>query len=78
MKRITLTFVIAVTFSFVSCKKDRTCTCTYSNTGSSTTYTEITTYDHATKKSTTATCISGTVYDQAHPADIQTKVCDLK
>ncbi len=78
MKKITIIALVLVAGSFAACKKDRTCTCTYSNSGSSHTYTEITTYDKASKKTARATCTSGTVYDQSYPGDIQTRVCDLK
>ena len=70
--------VVALACSIASCKKDRTCTCTYSNLGSTNTYTEITTYNKVSKKIAKTDCTSGTVYDQAHPSDIQTRVCDLK
>lgn len=78
MKKTTIIALVLVAGSFAACKKERTCTCTYSNSGSSNTYTEIKTYDKISKKSANATCTSGTVYDQAHPGDIQTRVCDLK
>lgn len=70
--------MIAIACSFASCKKDRSCTCTYSNSGSSDTYTEITTYNKVSKKLAKTDCTSGTVYSQAHPGNIQTRVCDLK
>ena len=78
MKKITILAAVALACSFASCKKDRSCTCTYSNSGSSDTYTEITTYNKVSKKTAKADCTSGTVYSQAHPGDIQTRVCDLK
>lgn len=78
MKKITIIAIVLIATSFVACKKERACTCTYSNSGSSNTYTEITTYDKISKKSANATCTSGTVYDQSYPGDIQTRVCDLK
>ncbi len=78
MKKITIIAIVLVASSFAACKKERTCTCTYTNSGSSNTYTEITTYDKASKKTANATCTSGTVYSQAEPGYIQTRVCDLK
>ena len=78
MKKLTIIAIVLVAGSFAACKKDRTCTCTYSNSGSSDTYTEITTYNKVSKKLAKTDCTSGTVYSQAHPGDIQTRVCDLK
>ena len=77
MKKITTMAIVALAFSFASCKKNRTCTCTYTNSGSSNTYTEITTYTKVSKKSARATCTSGTTYDQSDPSDMQTRVCNL-
>jgi hypothetical protein len=34
MKKITLLAAVVVAVSFASCKKDRTCECTYTNSGS--------------------------------------------
>ncbi|MBI3520987.1 MAG: hypothetical protein HY062_16735 [Bacteroidetes bacterium] len=78
MKKIMIIAIVATASTFVACKKERTCTCTYNNSGSSNTYTEITTYDKTSKKVARNSCTSGKSYDQAHPADIQTRVCDLK
>ena len=40
MKKITLLAIVACAFSLASCKKDYTCTCTYTPTGgTATTYT---------------------------------------
>ena len=77
MKKITIIAIVLVAGSFAACKKDRSCTCTYSNSGSSDTYTEITTYDRVSKKLAKTDCTSGTVYSQARPGDIQTRVCEL-
>jgi len=77
MKKITMVAAVALAISFASCKKERSCTCTYSNSGSSNTYTEIKTYDKVSKKTAAADCTSGTTYDQAHPSDSQTRVCEL-
>ncbi len=78
MKTTTLAAIVVLAISFASCKKNRSCTCTYSNAGSSDTETQITTYNNVTKKSALATCSSGTTYDQSNPAKVQTRICTLK
>ncbi len=77
MKKTVFIAMVALAFSFASCKKDRTCTCIYSNAGSSNTDTQITTYSKVSKKAASANCTSGTSYDQAYPAGIQTRNCTL-
>jgi len=77
MKKIMLASLIALACGFVSCKKDRTCTCTYNKSGTSSYDTEITTYNRVTKKSANATCTSGTSYDAADPSNVQTRTCTL-
>jgi hypothetical protein len=77
MKKIVFILTVGLAFGFVSCKKDRTCTCTYSNAGSSNTDTHVTTYTKVTKKSARNNCTSGTTYDQSSPASIQTRDCVL-
>lgn len=64
MKKVLFIAVVAVA-SLASCKKDRVCTCTETQTytGSSTTYpssTTVTTYDKAKKGDARAACLSGT------------------
>lgn len=78
MKKVTIIALVLVASSFAACKKQRVCTCTYSNSGSSNTYTQVSTFDKVSKKTANANCTSGTVYSQASPGDIQTRVCDLK
>lgn len=56
MKKLTLLAVAFVAVSFASCKKDYTCTCTY--TGSTTP--QITKIIGVSKKAATANCVSGT------------------
>lgn len=77
MKKTVIIAVATLALSFASCKKDRTCTCTYSNAGSSNTDTQITTYSKVTKKAARVNCTSGTSYDQSYPANIQTRNCTL-
>ena len=69
--------MVALAFSFASCKKDRTCTCTYTNSGSSNTSTQVTTFTKVTKKTGNANCTSGTTFDQSYPSGIQTRNCTL-
>lgn len=70
--------VLVLAFSLSSCKKDRTCTCTYTHSGSSNVDSQVTTYDKVTKKTALATCNSGTSYDPSDPTKIQTRTCTLK
>jgi len=78
MKKITLLSLAVLALSLASCKKDRTCICTYSNAGSSNTETQITTYKNVTSKSALATCSSGTSYNQDEPSKFETRTCALK
>ena len=77
MKKTVFIAIVALAFSFASCKKDRTCTCVYNNAGSSSTDTQVTTYNKITKKSGNANCTSGTTYDQSNPSNFQTRTCTL-
>jgi uncharacterized lipoprotein YehR (DUF1307 family) len=58
MKKITLLFAAILVISFASCKKDRICTCTYTNIDG-TTEKEKTTYYKAKKKDVRKNCIGG-------------------
>jgi len=58
MKKITLLVGTFVVISFASCKKDRTCTCTYTSTSGTTSSTK-TTYYKAKKKDVRDNCIGG-------------------
>lgn len=69
--------MIALAFSFASCKKDRACTCTYSKPWASSSETEITTYNRVTKRSALATCSSGTSYDPYDASKVETRTCTL-
>ncbi len=77
MKKIVLLATVAFAFSFASCKKDRTCVCTYDKAWASSSETKITTYDHVSKKSALATCSSGTSYDQSEPSRVEVRTCTL-
>ena len=55
MKKITLLSIAVLAISFTSCKKDYTCQCTYTNTGSTTpTVTSVTL--HTTKSKAKDAC----------------------
>lgn len=58
MKKITLFAFAAAALSFASCKKDRTCECTYTQSGSSnvTSHTEKLTYTKARKSDAKYMC----------------------
>jgi hypothetical protein len=76
MKKIAFIAIIALA-GLASCKKDRTCTCVTTRSGSSGAETEVTTYSGVTKKSAKATCTSGTSYDMSDPGDVRTRDCQL-
>ena len=78
MKKTLFIAIVALAIGFASCKKDRTCTCTHSEMGSTKTDTEITTYTNVTEKSALATCNSGTSYDPSDPSEVHTRSCVLK
>jgi len=77
MKKIALLSLFALALGFVSCKKDRTCTCTYNKVGSSDVDVKVTTYIKVTNKTALATCNSGTSFDQADPYKVETRNCSL-
>ena len=77
MKKIALFSTMAIVLCFSSCKKSRTCTCTYNKSGSSSYDTQITTYSNVTKKTALATCNSGTSFDAADPTKVETRNCTL-
>ena len=78
MKKITIVAIIGLAASFASCKKDRTCTCTYNKTWIPSSDTEITTYTNSSKKTALATCSSGTSYDPSEPSKVVVRNCSLK
>ena len=71
------TGIVASVLLFASCKKDRTCICTYTKSGSSSTDTEVITFNNVTKKTANANCTSGTTYDHADPSDFRIRNCTL-
>lgn len=77
MKTVVLLATVALAFSFASCKKDRTCVCTYEKPWAASSETEITTYDHVSKKPALATCNSGTSYDPSEPGKVIIRTCTL-
>lgn len=56
MKKLLLFAAIAASTGFVSCKKDRVCSCTYTGSGGSTT--EEITYTKASKRDARSQCLS--------------------
>ena len=63
MKKLLLIVAVITAFSFVSCKKDRTCTCTYTEAGSSVSTTYVTTYNKSMKGDARQECMSYTEQD---------------
>jgi len=83
MKKITLLAFAFIAISFASCKKDRTCTCTTTNTpptGSTTSFTQETTVKKAKKSDALrGKCRSFTTQETAPVARTKTDVvCELK
>lgn len=83
MKKITLLAVAVVAISFASCKKDRTCSCTTTNTppvGAATTWSEDVTVKKAKKKDAlNGECKSYTSQTTAPISGTKTEVtCTLK
>ncbi|MDZ4665254.1 MAG: hypothetical protein SGJ15_10285 [Bacteroidota bacterium] len=77
MKKITFIAVLALACCFASCKKDRTCTCTYSKPWASSSDIQVTTYSKVTKKSALANCSSGTSYEPSDPSKVEVRSCSL-
>ncbi len=73
MKKVLLFVAVVSAFSFASCKKDHTCTCT-SVTGSSTS-TDVTIYPKSTKAAARAACLSST---EVNGGVTTTTTCTLK
>ncbi|MES2139227.1 MAG: hypothetical protein V4511_05935 [Bacteroidota bacterium] len=80
MKKVLLFVAVVSAFSFASCKKDRTCTCTDTNTipGSSAT-TSVKTYTDAKKGDARAACSSySSTSDFGGTTYVFTTTCELK
>lgn len=77
MNKLLLVVAVISAFSFVSCTKDRTCTCTRTVTsdGITVTSTSIITYNKSMKKDARANCMSYTVTDDGTTT---TEDCKLK
>lgn len=74
MKKLTLLAVAFIAVSFASCKKDYTCTCTY--TGSTTA--QVTKIIGVSKKAAQANCVSGTnTNTDASGSSVSTANCTL-
>lgn len=58
MKKVLLFVAVVIAASFASCKKDRTCTCTF--TSGTYTSTSIATYPSSKKSAARANCLSST------------------
>jgi len=63
MKKLLLIVAVITAFSFVSCTKDRTCTCTYTEAGSSVSTTTVKTYNKSMKGDARLMCMSYTESD---------------
>jgi len=80
MKKVLLFVAVVAAFSFASCKKDRTCTCTDTSTmPGSTPSTRVVTYTDAKKGDARAACLSGSrTYDFGGTSYVYTSTCELK
>ncbi len=77
MKKIIVLTLAVAAFSLASCNKNRTCTCSYTNSGSSSVDTRVTTYNEVSKKSAEANCTSGTSFDPYDSGKVQMRTCRL-
>lgn len=75
MKKLLLFVVVASAFSFASCKKDRTCTCTTVHTDGSPTSTQVITIIDSKKGDAKKLCIDRT---EGTGTDTETTTCELK
>lgn len=76
MKKNFLFIAVIAAFSFASCKKDHTCTCTWTSTDpSSTASTQVFTIVDAKKGDAKKACISKTEIDGSYT---ETTTCELK
>ena len=83
MKKVILFVAVISAFSFASCKKDRTCTCTSTTNGVAHTTPNVTVYTKARKTDARANCLSGTstdTYNNGNTTVTNTLVwtCELK
>ncbi len=77
MKKLLIITIIAGAGAFTSCKKDYTCSCTYTSTGSPSTTSKFTVKE-VTKKQAEAKCNSGTETITVSGFGLtQTKSCTL-
>jgi hypothetical protein len=75
MKKVLLFVAVIAAFSFASCKKDHTCTCTTTSTQpGSTSYTSVKTYTKAKKGDAKKACAS---YTQPNGSYTETTTCSL-
>lgn len=73
MKKIVLFVAVFAAFSFASCKKDHTCTCT-TVSGSYSGTPQVTTFPKSTKAAARANCLSST---QVNSGVTSTTTCTL-
>ncbi len=75
MKKVLLFVAVVSAISFASCKKDRVCTCTQTESSVPGSYTTITTFTKAKKGDARAACLSSTIVENGKT---YTKTCSLK
>ena len=75
MKKLLLTVAVISAFSFASCKKDSTCTCTAVYADGSPSQTSVITIIDARKMDAKKMCINTT---SGTGNDLETKTCTLK
>ncbi|MES2139226.1 MAG: hypothetical protein V4511_05930 [Bacteroidota bacterium] len=75
MKKLLLFVAVVAAFSFASCKKDRTCTCTTVNADGSPSTTQVITIIDSKKADAKKLCIDRTT---GTGTDLETTTCELK
>ncbi|MES2285590.1 MAG: hypothetical protein V4547_07870 [Bacteroidota bacterium] len=75
MKKLLLCVAVISAFSFASCKKDRTCTCTSTHTDGTPASTSVFTAIDAKKSDAKKRCIDRT---EVNGTDTETTTCELK
>ncbi|MES2139225.1 MAG: hypothetical protein V4511_05925 [Bacteroidota bacterium] len=75
MKKVVLFVAVISAFSFASCKKDQTCTCTSTYNGVASGTADVTTFPKATKAAARANCLSST---RVSGSNTIVETCELK
>jgi hypothetical protein len=78
MKKITILSIAFIAISFASCKKDYTCSCTYTTTEPGAPTTEYSTvFKKTSKKSAKSACVSSSILPDGEQFS-EVRTCSLK